>query len=231
MDRGIFGVELCLLLLSLKLRFPASVMLLRGNHETRAMTSAYGFKEEALFKYDAEVLEAFYAVFDVLPLAAVLREEVLVLHGGLFSDAAVTLEHVRQLDRRREPGHSGALHDLLWSDPGDESGRRLNRSRGGGLRFGGDVTADFLRENGLKMLVRSHEVRQEGWSAQHEGTCVTVFSAPNYCDSMGNRAAVLRFDLSEQGAPPEVRSFAHVAHPTLAEVRERYRRSEPRSRL
>jgi serine/threonine-protein phosphatase 5 len=32
------------------------------------------------------------------------------------------------------------------------------------------------------MLVRSHEVKPEGFEYQKGGRVVTVFSAPNYCD-------------------------------------------------
>lgn len=27
-----------------------------------------------------------------------------------------------------------------------------------------------------------------------QGKCITIFSAPNYCDSTGNKGAVIRFD-------------------------------------
>ena len=39
--------------------------------------------------------------------------------------------------------------------------------------------------------IRSHEVRMEGWEAEHDSRCYTVFSAPNYCDSTGNKGAYI----------------------------------------
>jgi serine/threonine-protein phosphatase 5 len=34
--------------------------------------------------------------------------------------------------------------------------------RGVGLQFGPDITKKFLQDNGLKLVVRSHEVREGG---------------------------------------------------------------------
>ncbi|RHY37023.1 hypothetical protein DYB34_005397 [Aphanomyces astaci] len=43
------------------------------------------------------------------------------------------------------------------------------------------------------LLVRSHEVKDEGYLVEHDEKCITVFSAPNYCDQMGNKGAYIRF--------------------------------------
>lgn len=45
-DRGIMGVQVCLLLFSLKLSYPKTFLMLRGNHESRNMTEAFTFKDE-----------------------------------------------------------------------------------------------------------------------------------------------------------------------------------------
>lgn len=31
------------------------------------------------------------------------------------------------------------------------------------------------------------------WLLHRQGKCITIFSAPNYCDSTGNKGAVIRF--------------------------------------
>lgn len=62
---------------------------------------------------------------------------------------------------------------------------------GCGLQFGPDVTKSFLERNGLNVLVRSHEVKHEGYEVMHDGKCITIFSAPNYCDSVGNKGAYI----------------------------------------
>jgi serine/threonine-protein phosphatase 5 len=47
--------------------------------------------------------------------------------------------------------------DVLWSDPVNDPGIRVNEARGCGTVFGPDVTAEFLSANGLRLIVRSHE--------------------------------------------------------------------------
>jgi hypothetical protein len=50
-DRGAYSCEVILYLLALKLTFPDSVQLLRGNHESLAVSGHFGFKEECKAKY------------------------------------------------------------------------------------------------------------------------------------------------------------------------------------
>merc|ERR1712232_634048 len=85
---------------------------------------------------------------------------------------------------------------------------------GGGntIYFGPDVTADFLHANGLEMIVRSHEVRDNGYEVEHDGRLITVFSAPNYCDVYGNKGALVHFgdDLA-----PKFSTFDAQPHPPI----------------
>lgn len=69
--------------------------------------------------------------------------------------------------------------DLLWSDPQNVTGRSPSK-RGVGIQFGPNVTQAFLERNKLDYIIRSHEVKDQGYEVSHDGKCVTVFSAPNY---------------------------------------------------
>ena len=89
-------------------------------------------------------------------------------HGGLFRDEGVTLADIDAADRAVEPPDTGVVCDILWSDPQDAPGRAASK-RGTGCMFGPDVTQRFLADNGLELLVRSHEMKEvHPSSSSHE---------------------------------------------------------------
>eukprot|EP00291_Cryptomonas_curvata_P030224 CAMPEP_0172211722 /NCGR_PEP_ID=MMETSP1050-20130122/36569_1 /TAXON_ID=233186 /ORGANISM="Cryptomonas curvata, Strain CCAP979/52" /LENGTH=483 /DNA_ID=CAMNT_0012892223 /DNA_START=6 /DNA_END=1455 /DNA_ORIENTATION=+ len=191
-DRGSFGVETVLLLFAYKVLYPNHMHLNRGNHETVNMNKMYGFEGEIKAKYkEVELMPLLTDIFQWLPLAHVIGGKVLVLHGGLFSKDETTLNDVRKIQRHQEPPDEGPMTELLWSDPGSLKGRQASK-RGVGVAFGPDVAERFLGANGLDLLIRSHECKDEGYEVEHGGKTITVFSAPNYCDQMGNKGAVIR---------------------------------------
>ena len=91
--------------------------MLRGNHESRAMTEHFTFREEVLRKYeeDESVYECFIEAFESLPLAADVNGDYLCMHGGI-SPELKTVDDINKIDRFIEPPLSGFLCDLLWSD-------------------------------------------------------------------------------------------------------------------
>jgi len=210
-DRGSFSVECILTLLAWKVLYPNSMYLSRGNHETNDMNKVYGFEGECKSKYSDLTFKLFTEIFNAIPLGQVIGDKILVIHGGLFSRDGVTLAELKAIDRFRQPGHEGLMCELLWSDPQHEMGRAPSK-RGVGLQFGPDITKEFLDNNGLDVLVRSHEVKQEGFEIMHDGRCVTIFSAPNYCDSVGNDGAFIR--VGSDYKMDYVR-FKAVAHPDV----------------
>lgn len=94
---------------------------------------------------------------------------------------------------------------------------RSPSKRGVGFSFGPDYTRAFLEQNGLKLLIRSHEVKDEGYVVEHDGQCITVFSAPNYCDQMGNLGAFVRF--KGEDMVPHFQQFSAVPHPNIPPMR------------
>jgi len=209
-DRGSFSLEVIMLLLSYVLLYPDSFFLNRGNHETIDMNKVYGFEGECTSKFTSNLFKGFIELFNSLPLAYTIENKIFIVHGGLSEDG-VTLDDIRKIDRFRQPGQGGLMSDLLWTDPQPAKGRGPSK-RGVGFQFGPDVTEDFLKRNNLDLLIRSHEVKQNGYEIEHNGKCVTVFSAPNYCDQMGNLGAFINFDKS---LVPKYNTFKASDHPKI----------------
>lgn len=211
-DRGSFSVEVILTLFAFKCLYPKAMYLARGNHESKSMNKIYGFEGEVRSKLGEKFVELFAEAFCWLPLAHVINNKVFVVHGGLFSVDGVKLSDIRSIDRFCEPPEEGLMCELLWSDPQPQLGRGPSK-RGVALSFGADVTKKFLQENNLDLIVRSHEVKDEGYEIEHDGKLITVFSAPNYCDQMGNKGAFIRFTAPEM--KPDIVTFSAVPHPDV----------------
>lgn len=189
-DRGSFSVECIFVLFGFKLLYPNHFFMSRGNHETVNMNQMYGFTGEVVAKYSNTMSDMFTQVYNWLPLCHLLNKRVLVMHGGLFTDDNVTLDQLRKIDRNCQPPEDGLMCELLWSDPQKMPGRAPSK-RGVAIQFGPDVTESFCKLNKLDYIVRSHEVKMMGYVEEHGGKCITVFSAPNYCDTMGNLGAFI----------------------------------------
>jgi len=232
-DRGCFSCEVLFLMLAMKISFPTTFHMLRGNHESRAMTNIHNFKVECLKKYNDELYKKVMQCFDCLPLAAVLNCKMLgrffCVHGGL-SPRIETLNDIKELYRFDEVPQDSALTDLLWSDPILEDEEMSTRDilefreleyadnveRGIGYFFGFKAITDFLLKNNIVSIVRAHEVQQDGCT-EHMFTrtdtsipmVFTVFSAPNYCDFYSNKGAFIKFNHNKY----EIYQLECVPHP------------------
>lgn len=199
-DRGYHSLNTFLYLACLKLQFPDTITLLRGNHESRQVSNRYGFYFEIILNYGGPGLWMMCNdVFDLLPMAALVDEDVFCVHGGL-SPKIPMIENISLLDRQQELPSNGPLADLCWSDPENVREWREN-SRGAGYLFGRTQTMKFTRINRLECVCRSHQLAMEGYIqyfGDDEGErprpyrLVTIWSAPNYTYKSGNLAAVMR---------------------------------------
>ncbi|KAH7031962.1 serine/threonine-protein phosphatase PP2A catalytic subunit [Macrophomina phaseolina] len=212
-DRGSWSTEVALTLYAYKMLYPKTFFLNRGNHETDDMNRMYGFEGECRAKYTERVFKIFSESFSALPLATLIGKKFFVLHGGLFSNDEISLDDVRKLNRhkQRQPGQSGLMMEMLWTDPQPAPGRGPSK-RGVGLQFGPDVTKRFCEKNGLEAVIRSHEVRMEGYEVEHDGRCITVFSAPKYCDSTENKGAYINIGPDYK---LDFHKFEAVPHPPI----------------
>ncbi|MES1918245.1 Serine/threonine-protein phosphatase 4 catalytic subunit [Bonamia ostreae] len=192
-DRGLYSVETFLIILALKVRYPDRVTVIRGNHESRQITTVYGFYDECLRKYGSTNVWTYCTeTFDYLTLSVLIDNRIFNVHGGL-SPVVYSLDQIRSIDRKVEVPHQGSMCDLLWSDPEDIEGWMLS-PRGAGYLFGGSVVDKFNRENGIDLICRAHQLVMEGYKYMFDKKLVTVWSAPNYCYRCGNVASILQID-------------------------------------
>jgi serine/threonine-protein phosphatase 2B catalytic subunit len=98
-DRGIYSVEVMIFLLSLKMAQPNETCLLRGNHETQAMTEHFTFRDDILNKYEDENLyDQFLECFKSMPVCATVNKEYICMHGGISPEMG-KVEDINELDR------------------------------------------------------------------------------------------------------------------------------------
>ncbi len=222
-DRGLFSIEVCVFLLSLKLSNPEDVVLLRGNHESRAMTTHFTFRNDVLRQYgDESIYEKFMECFDCLPVSCVVNEDYLCMHGGV-SPILNDVKDIHRINRFEEPGLSGLLCDLLWSDPVDDGiAQKIsfmeNKERDCSVKFGLKPVKTLLKKSNFLSVVRAHQVQIDGykmhrWRGKAIPSGITVFSAPNYCDQMGNKGAYIRFNGSDM--VPHFTQFEAAPHPDV----------------
>ncbi len=154
----------------------------------------YGFLDEITQKYgNQSPWKMFNDVFDYLPLGAIVDEKIFCIHGGL-SPHIRTIDQIRTIQRNIEIPHEGPYCDLMWSDP-DNVDTWVMSNRGAGWLFGQRVVQEFNKINGLDLVVRAHQLVQEGYQYWFEGNIlVTVWSAPNYFYRCGNIASILQLD-------------------------------------
>ena len=91
---------------------------------------------------------------------------------------------------------SGPICDLMWSDPNDDIEDWQPNSRMAGWFFGKKVVQEFKEQNEVKLIVRAHQLVQEGFKWSFDKSLVTVWSAPNYCYKMNNKASILKINSS-----------------------------------
>jgi len=193
-DRGYHSLETITYLFLLKAKYPNKITLLRGNHESRQITSVYGFYEEIQQKYgNANVWKHCCLAFDYLTLTALIDGKILCLHGGL-SPELKTLDQIGVIQRNAEIPHEGPFTDMMWSDP-EEVETWEPSNRGAGWFFGAKPVNEFNHINGLDLLCRSHQLVNEGYKYMFpDENLITIWSAPNYCYRCGNIAAVMTLD-------------------------------------
>jgi len=194
-DRGKNGLECICLLLAYKIKYPENFFLLRGNHECASINRIYGFYDECKRRYNIKMWKKFQETFNVLPIAAVVDEKIFCVHAGISPDLQ-SMKQIQDIMRPTDVPDAGLLCDLMWSDPDADITGWAENDRGVSYTFGADVVGKFLQKHDFDLVVRAHQVVEDGYEFFADRQLVTIFTAPNYCGEFDNAGAVMAVDES-----------------------------------
>ncbi|KAL7717855.1 serine/threonine protein phosphatase [Entamoeba marina] len=200
-DRGFYGIETTLTLLCFMIACPESIYIAKGNHETSEINMLYGFRAEVNLKYDDEMYQQFCTVFRWLPYAHLINKEIFIVHGGIPA-TCIDIKDINNIIRGVEPEEYSLETELIWNDPKLDKGS----------------IPKFMQNNKLSKLIRSHEVKLDGYEWIFDDQLLTLFSAPNYCDSVMNKAAYAHITLIQNKLDVTLKTFEYVQHPPTPEI-------------
>lgn len=244
-DRGSYSLEVICLLFALKLKYPEKIWLLRGNHEDPTINMNFGFHQECMMRLkkdgnEHKVYNAINSVFCWLPLAALIDNDILCLHGGL-GQSVKDLQVIEELKRPITVVHEAntkieqLIMDILWSDPTETDsikGIKPNQVRdaskyGNIVKFGPDIVENFLNKNKLSMLIRAHECVMDGFERFSKGNLITVFSATDYCRKHKNAGAILLINSKKEIIPMIIYPQNNIDNIRWIESEEDYLKRPP----
>ncbi|KAG8422486.1 phosphoprotein phosphatase PP4 catalytic subunit [Metarhizium acridum] len=201
-DRGFYSLESFLLLLCLKVRYPDRMTLIRGNHESRQITTVYGFYDECLRKYgSANVWRYCCDVFDYLALGAIVlgasntlspasgpvdeetEIEVCDQNGSIMSRFPRQRQQSSRPSSSQEQGANGSGPAGQTGPPGSGASGSSNGSvgnpAGAVLCVHGGLSPLIDTVDKIRLIDRKQEVPHEG------AMCDLLWSDPDDIDGWG----------------------------------------------
>ena len=198
-DRGARSLEVISLLMAYKILYPHKLYLLRGNHETGAVSRVMGFKAEIESRCETPIpWFHFVASFNCLPIAAVVANTIFCVHGGPPDDVSYGPAKIRSMVRPTDVPDASQLCVMLWSDPDQKDTFpdprcSENTARGVGRFYNMAHVKAFLRAHNLSYLVRAHQPVAGGYKFFPQKLGITLFSSSDYMGA-GNDAAIMCID-------------------------------------
>jgi len=192
-DRGKQSLEVVTLMFAYRVKYAENFFMLRGNHECASITRIYGFYDECKRRYNIKLWKQFCDVFNCFPVCGLIDEKIICMHGGL-SPELTNMDQVRRLVRPTDVPDTGLICDLLWADPDKDIAGWAENDRGVSFIFGPDVVASFLQRQDMDLVVRAHQVVEDGYEFFARRQLITIFSAPNYCGEFDNAGAMMTID-------------------------------------
>lgn len=198
-DRGKSSLGVLSILLGLQIRFPKSVVLIRGNHEAPNLFPfrAHNFPDEIRSRsLGDDTYSKVISFFDLLPLVTLIDQRIVMVHGGLpvetpeLGSSSLSPREIL-FEAARNPRFT---EQILWNDPKDEiSGKlRWEKSRRSyGFHYSSEVTQRWLEALHARAMIRGHEPC-EGFNILHDGQVMTLFSCKESYPKFGAAFAKIK---------------------------------------
>ena len=218
-DRGHHSLEVVMYLFCCKLLSKKNTfVLIRGNHELRAIQQAFTFHRECIEKLGpalgAQIWTSINKCFDTMPVACLIDQHIFCCHGGI----PMSSQSIKDINNVPCPlsdpeNQSPLAWELMWNDPltnsvfGEmaellrlQSGSRAfsalkgflpNNKRGTAYYFSETAALRFMEQNGLSHVIRAHECLPTGYTLHSNQKLITVFSSSKYCGGNNDAACVL----------------------------------------
>jgi protein phosphatase len=175
-DRGSGSVEVLCRICELKIQYPDSVVLMRGNHEAVRefpfINHDLPIKISEIFGSSKEIVyEKIYKFFQLLNVIVIIEKKLFLVHGGLPVNVDTNHKNIRSLLENQE---HYTLEDFLWNDPRPIETWEVSRRRFG-KHFGRIITKRWLDASDTCVIIRGHEPCH-GFIIDHDGMILTIFS-------------------------------------------------------
>ena len=198
---SLFGrpLETICLLLALKIKYNGHFHLLRGNMEDLEVSKLYGLGDECKEKLKEDITQPnsifnqLCNLFEYLPLAAVINNQIFCVHNGI-SKNGLFLNEIQRLKFPIQVKSCQIAKDILWNSPSLNDNIMFNKLLPIEYKpeqFNSNSLDNFLKNNKLKMIIRSHDVCQKGISNCFGDRVLTIFSSTNYCGIYQNAGALI----------------------------------------
>ena len=198
------SIEVISLLFCLKVRYPKRITLLRGLSEDFGYSQTCGFYEEAKRNYgNEEIFKIICEVFNYLPLAAIINNNIFCISGGLSPDFE-TLEEINKIDRFVCIDNSDNIFGLMANSPVEYSYWKflyfyniingwMQDPKSNEEYFLEEVTERFEKKNKIDLIICGRHLMEDGFRFFHNNKLISLFSTPDFGINR-NKGAIIEID-------------------------------------
>lgn len=186
-DRGLYGLNVLLGILFLKIYYNEKIILLKGNHELwkeneknkeiiSTAESDNMFLEFWKDYFNMEIIRKLKNFFDILPAILILGNQIILVHGGIprprTRDGNLGYDYLETLNQLNQ---NEIIEEMLWSRP-EEKDNVIITYDSPSFSFAYNQFNEFMEKIGGKVMIRSHDPFLSGFREFFGGRLISIFS-------------------------------------------------------